>query len=79
MNDLRKKRIHIFDSMCFIDDNIFEAEYLEGDFLDESNFVTRDANFEILRNEPVFVMISARSSSVPARMTVHCLNSHSQF
>ena len=39
--------------MCFIDDNIFEAEYLEGEFLNEANLVTRDANFEILRNEPV--------------------------
>jgi len=39
--------------MCFVDDIIFEAELLEGRFLDEANFVTRDANVEILRNEPI--------------------------
>jgi hypothetical protein len=53
--------------MCFIDDSKFEAEYFEGDFLDEANFVTRDANFEILS---WFAMISVRSSFVPARTTM---------
>ena len=39
--------------MCFINDDIFEAKYLEGGFLNEANFVTHDANFEILCNKPV--------------------------
>jgi len=74
-NDLR---IYICDWMCFIDDSKLEAEYFEGDFLDEANFVTRDTNFEILSR---FAMICVGSSFVPARTTMFTwgVHSHAQF
>jgi len=57
--------------MCFINDNIFEAEYLEGGFLNEANFVTHDANFEILRNKPVCDDLCALSLGASEDDNVH--------
>jgi hypothetical protein len=52
-NDLRQYRVDILDPVRLVDDNIFERKLLEGGFLDETNFIGRYADFEILRNQPL--------------------------
>ena len=52
-DDLRKNGIHVLDTVRFVNDDIFEAEFLEGRFLDEADLVARYTYFEILWDELV--------------------------
>jgi len=52
-NDLRKYRVDVLDAMCLVNRDVFEGEFLERGLLDQTQLVCRDADFEVLWEEPV--------------------------
>jgi hypothetical protein len=53
VHDLQKNRIDIIDTASFVNDDVFETEFLEGRFLDEADIIARYAHFEMLWAESV--------------------------
>lgn len=48
---MREDRVDILDSVRFINNDILETELLEHTFLDQTDFVARDADLELLRQK----------------------------
>jgi len=52
-NDLGKYGVDVLDAMCLVNSDVFEGEFLERGLLDQTQLVSRDADFEVLWEEPV--------------------------
>jgi hypothetical protein len=48
---LREDRVDVLDSVRLINNDVLETELLEHTFLDQTDFVARDADLEILRQK----------------------------
>jgi len=52
-NDLGEYGVDVLDAMCLVNSDVFEGELLERGLLDQTQLVRRDADFEVLWEEPV--------------------------
>ena len=51
-NNLREDGIDVFDSMGFVNNDIFERKFLQSSRFDQAHFIRGNTNMEILSNEP---------------------------
>ena len=52
-NDLGEYGVDVLDAMRFVNSNVFEGEFLERGFLNQTQLVSCDADLEILGEKPV--------------------------
>ena len=52
-NDLGQYGVDVLDAMRLINCDVFEGEFLERGLLDQTQLVCGDADFEVLREEPI--------------------------
>lgn len=47
-NDLTEKRIHVFYTVCLVDDDVLPGEFLESALFSDTELVRSDENVEFL-------------------------------